>query len=388
MRILVCGNMANDGYSVVKELRKMNYDADLAINKTDFGMSFPEWEDADLKDPIDPYYVHGDEVKKHWEPPSWIRYFDFLNTVPRKKLRFQKTRARIGLIRMMREYDIVEAHVPYSIYAQLTGVPFVPYDAGWIRYFPHEHGLRARLARRAHEKAPAIILTNPDTYDLFEKEPYIDKNKLHFSPFAIDSEKYKTVDAHDIRETYLRPDEDFLMFAPSRHVWPEKGNDKMIRAYARFLKDYPHARFLMVDWSVDAAKSKALAQSLGIYHKIDWMGPVPKNQLIRYYGAADVVLDQFTLGSWGTSTPEAMSCSKPVIMYYNREHIMRAFGCYPPILNSFTEDEIYQNMLDMARNPDRKLQVGAQSRSWVQETHDGRKVALRHIEVLEKFVRK
>lgn len=94
MRILVCGNMANDGYNVVKELRRMNYDADLAINKTDFAMAFPEWEDADLKGAIDPYNIKADEIRQDFRPPSWIKYFDFLNNTPRKKLRFQKTRAR------------------------------------------------------------------------------------------------------------------------------------------------------------------------------------------------------------------------------------------------------------------------------------------------------
>jgi glycosyltransferase involved in cell wall biosynthesis len=380
--------MANDGYNVVKELRRMNIDADLAINKTDFAMAFPEWEDATLKGPINPYDIKADEIRQDFHPPEWIKYFDFLNNTPRKKLRFQKTRARIGLLKLMREYDVIEAQVPYSIYAQFSGVPFVPYDAGWIRYFPHESGLRAKLAKRAHKNAPGIILTNPDTYALFEKEPYIDQNKLHFSPFAVDHEKYKPVDGHDIRETHLRCGEDFLLFAPSRHVWPEKGNDKMIRAYARFLKVYPNARFLMVDWTVDVHKSKALAQSLGIYHKIDWMAPVPKGELIRYYGAADIVLDQFIVGSWGTSTPEAMSCAKPVIMYYNPKHIMRAFGQLPPILNSFTEDEIYGNMVAMAQSPDKKEQVGNASRRWIQETHDGKKVALRHVEILEKCIRK
>lgn len=388
MRILVCGNMANDGYNVVKELRRMNYDVDLAINKTDFGMAFPEWEDAEISGMIDAYNTHGDEIKRHWEPPSWIKYFDFLDRSPLKKFRFKKTKARIGLIRLMRQYDVIEAQVPYSIYAQFSGVPFVPYDAGWIRYFPHERGLRSTLAKRAHKIAPGIIFTNPDTYSLFEKETYIDKSKLHFAPFAIDFTKYRPVDGHDIRETYLRHGEDFLLFEPSRHVWAEKGNDKMIRAYARFLKVYPRARFLMVDWGDDVHKSKALAQFLGIYHRIEWMAPVPKNQLIRYYGAADVVLDQFIVGSWGTSTPEAMSCGKPVIMYYKDAHIMQTFGYRPPILNSFTEDEIYNSMVDMAVNPDRKLALGDASRRWIQETHDAQKVALRHVEILAKYARR
>ena len=53
-------------------------------------------------------------------------------------------------------------------------------------------------------------------------------------------------------------------------------------------------------------------------------------------------MDQFVLGSWGTSTPEAMSCGKPVLMFYKKEFILRAFGEEPPILNSFSEEDIFK----------------------------------------------
>ena len=55
MRALILGNMANDGYAVAKQLRKMNADVDLAINISDFGMALPEWEDGIFNDNADPY---------------------------------------------------------------------------------------------------------------------------------------------------------------------------------------------------------------------------------------------------------------------------------------------------------------------------------------------
>ncbi len=66
--------------------------------------------------------------------------------------------------------------------------------------------------------------------------------------------------------------------------------------------------------------------------------------MIQYYKIADIVLDQFVLGSWGTSTREkaAMSCGKPVLMFYKKEYILRAFGEEPPILNSFSEEDIFK----------------------------------------------
>jgi glycosyltransferase involved in cell wall biosynthesis len=286
---------------------------------------------------------------------------------------------------MMREYDVVETHVPFSIYSQFCGVPYVAYDAGWIRYFPYRRDIRDRLARRGYRKAKSIIITNPDTFEISDSLPYLDKKKIFFSPFAIDTEKYRPMNAKELRSMYAKEGET-LLFSPSRQIWKEKGNDKMIRAFARFAKQVPASKFIMVAWSDDEQNSKSLAQSLGISDKIIWIKPVPKNQLILYYNAADIILDQFVLGSWGTSTPEAMACGKPVLMFYKKDYIMRAFGKEPPILSSISDDDIYSNLLKIAKDPELAVDMGSKSREWIIETHSSRVVALRHLEILQKSV--
>ena len=93
-------------------------------------------------------------------------------------------------------------------------------------------------------------------------------------------------------------------------------------------------------------------------------------------------MDQFVVGSWGTTTPEAMSCGKPVLMFYKKNYILRAFGEEPPILNSFTEEEIYSNLIKLAKDADFRKDLGKKSREWVIKTHSPRIVALKHLEVL------
>ena len=385
MRILILGNMANDGYAVAKELRKMNHEVDLAVNISDFGMALPEWEDANVAAGTDPYCMDGNAAMKTWTPPSWIRYFDFMNRVPRKKYMVGKIKSRINLLRMMREYDIVETHVPFAIYSQFSGTPYVVYDAGWLRYFPYGNNIRDKLARRGYSKARSIIMTNPDTFEISDNLKYLNQEKIFFSPFAIDPEKYKPKDAQELRAKYANEDE-ILLFSPARQIWDEKGNDKMIRAFARFANEIPKSKFIMVAWSIDEKNSKNLVHSLGIQDKIIWITPVPKNMLIQYYNAADIVLDQFVLGSWGTSTPEAMACEKPVLMFYKKNYIMRAFGEEPPILNSFNENEIYSNLVKIARNREFANELGKRSREWIIRTHSSRVVALRHLEILQNAV--
>lgn len=377
--------MANDGYAVAKELRRMNVDVDLAINSSDFGMALPEWEDGNISGNIDPYTIHRNEIRNTWDPPVWIRYFDFLNRLPRKKHVIAKIKSRINVIKMMREYDVVEAHVPWAIYSQFSGIPYVVYDAGWIRYFPYGRDIRDKLARRGYSKAKAVIITNPDTFEISDTLSYLHKDKIHFSPFAVDSNKYMPLDMKELRAKYAK-DNDILLFSPSRQIWKEKGNDKMLRAFSKFAKVFPNSKFIMVDWSVDEENSKNLANSLGISPNIIWIKPVPKNQLIQYYNIADIILDQFVLGSWGTSTPEAMSCGKPVLMFYKKNYILRAFGEEPPILNSFTEEDIYSNLVKLAKDKDFRNEMGKKSREWIIKTHSPRVVALKHLEILNSAV--
>ena len=384
MRILILGNLANDGYAVAKELRKMNEDVDLAVNISEFAMGLPEWEDADLPG-VDPYSFDENTIRKSWDPPEWIHYFDFMNDVSWKIHVVAKINSRIGVMRMIREYDIVEAHAPFSIYAQFSGIPYVSYDAGWIRHFPYGAEIRDKLARRGYRKARNIIITNPDTFEISDKLTYFNQQNVVFTPFAIDPDKYRPLDSSGLRAKYANEDE-ILLFSPSRQSWREKGNDKMIRAFARFVNRVPKSKFIIVSWSADEQYSKALANTLGLSDKIIWIKPVHKNQLIQYYNAADVVLDQFVLGSWGTSTPEAMACGKPVITFYKRNYILRAFGEEPPILNSFTEDDIYSNLLKLAHSPEFVTDIGRKSREWIIKTHSSRVVALRHLAILQKAV--
>jgi len=386
MKILILGNMANDGYSVAKQLRKMNVDVDLAINISDFGMALPEWEDGNFSNGVNPYMLNRKDLENAWSAPKWIKYFDFKNKVPKTVHLIAKLEARINLIKLIREYDVVEAHNPYSIYTQFSGIPYVTYEAGWIRYFPFKGGIKNRLARRGYKKAKKVIMTNPDTFEISDNLSYIKKDKVCFIPFAIDPEKYKPINSNELRSQYVKNSDQVLLFCPARQKWKEKGNDKIIRAYSKFTKDFPNSKFIMVEWSEDEENSKKLVNSLGLSEHVVWIKPVPKNRLIEFYNAADIVLDQFVLGSWGTSTPEAMSCGKPVLMFYKKEFIMRAFGEEPPILNSFTEDEICSNLIKLVKNPEFRNEIGQKSREWVEKTHSPQKVAEEHLKVLKSVL--
>ena len=387
MRILILGNTANSGYPIAKELRKMNYDVDLALNLSDSVFCFPHWEEGNIENDSDPIKLDPLEILNCWNSPDWIRYFDTYSKVPRKKLLLKKFGSRINLLKIAREYDFVESHFPHQVYLQFSGVPYVTFDTGWMRYVPSGNKFLDRLIRRGYKKSKAIILTNPDTYEIVDNLSYLDKEKIHFAPFSIDPEKYKPSDHRKLREQFVK-DGELLLFSPTRQEWDVKGNDKMIKAYAKFVKKFPNSKFVIVSWSVDKERSKSLVDDLGISNNVIWITPVHKNKLIEYYNASDIVLEQFLIGSWGAGTLEAMSCGKPVLMFYNKNLILRAFGEEPPILNSFNEDEIYSNLVMLADDPKIRKDIGQKSRDWIIKTHSPNIVARRHLEIILNTIRR
>jgi len=385
MRILILGNMANDGYSVAKAMRKLGISAELGINISDFGMALPEWEDASA-DGLDPYdLIHN---RFNWQPPEWIIYFDFRNRDRLQSAFVEKVGARIGLWKLARGYDVIEAGQPYSLYAQFFGRPYCVYDAGWIRYLPDGKGVRMRLARRAYSRANRIMFTNPDTLRIFESAHWIRIDRLRFTPFAIDPEKYRPFSDSEIRELRKKDPAEIRLFSPARQIWHEKGNDLLIRAFEEFSRAGHHARITLVDWGPDAERSKTYARDLGIASKIDWIKPVTKNRLIQLYNTADVVLDQFVLGSWGTAAPEAMSCGRPLLMFIDKIYIARCFASLPPLLNCRTSTDILNNLTLLFEDDRFRRSYGERLREWVIQTHHPEAVAKTHCTILEEALTK
>jgi glycosyltransferase involved in cell wall biosynthesis len=108
-----------------------------------------------------------------------------------------------------------------------------------------------------------------------------------------------------------------------------------------------------------------------------------KLRLLEHYRAADVVLDQFheAVGTFGTVTAEALSCAKPVIMYYNPAVHEWCLPEPPPIESALTEDEIEQRLTTLANDPERRRRVGEASRAWIVKWHGWQRCAGDHLEM-------
>jgi glycosyltransferase involved in cell wall biosynthesis len=125
---------------------------------------------------------------------------------------------------------------------------------------------------------------------------------------------------------------------------------------------------------VDREPAQALARELGITDRVRFLpNAFSKRRLLRHYRAADVVLDQFAIGSYGSSALEAMSTARPLFIHLDASRFARVFGT-PPVVNTRTPDEIERQLTALASDPAARTRIGAEQRAWV-IAHQGAQLA-------------
>lgn len=92
------------------------------------------------------------------------------------------------------------------------------------------------------------------------------------------------------------------------------------------------------------------------------------------YGSADVVLDQFRVGSYGVAACEAMATGRVVVGHLTdvvREAVREATGVACPIVEA-TPDTLEAVLRELAEEPERRVRIGEAGKAFVEQVHDGR----------------
>ncbi|WP_147436199.1 glycosyltransferase [Mycetocola manganoxydans] len=101
---------------------------------------------------------------------------------------------------------------------------------------------------------------------------------------------------------------------------------------------------------------------------------VPAAQMPDVYHSADIVLDQFRIGSFGVAACEAMAAGRIVVGHVTaqaREYVEAQTGLELPIVEA-TPDSIEAVIRDICARPDHFRPNGARGRAYVESVHDGR----------------
>jgi len=261
-----------------------------------------------------------------------------------------------------KEFDLIHAYVELPIFAYLSRRTFIANTQGSdFRELAFSNSVRGFLLRRSYRKAKVVLFFQPDHLPLFKKLNL--KNGI-FIPPSWDT-------------SFFKPDEssrnefgdNFIIFHPANLEWRLKGNDILIKGFAKFVKDKPNSILIIVVRGIDSKKTHDLIKKLAIEENVKFIpGPLNSTDLLRYYNSVDVVADQFALGALGSIGWETFSCAKPLLAYINEEQYNQVYGESPPMANASTPSMVSQQLHKLLDKNFRK-ELGRKSRSWIIKHH-------------------
>jgi hypothetical protein len=194
---------------------------------------------------------------------------------------------------------------------------------------------------------------------------------------------------------------DFVIFSPTRHVWKtnpyplpdfkenggSKRNDKLIKAYARFLSEtsFRSPMLILFEYGQDVEESKLLIESLKIEQYCKWVSILPRKVVTQGMKRSHIVADQFRVGMCSTSagvTNEALSLGIPVVTNTDRA-IFNPEDPYfnAPILEALEEQDIYEVLKDYEGRPVYYQELGRKGQAWFDDNL-GIGLAKKYLEIL------
>ncbi|MFB3134014.1 MAG: glycosyltransferase family 4 protein, partial [Rhodothermales bacterium] len=124
------------------------------------------------------------------------------------------------------------------------------------------------------------------------------------------------MDVQDLRDE-LGLNHQKVVLTISRLV-PRKGIDTVLRALPQVAHQIPDVRYLIGGSGPDRDRLEALSRELHLSDRVQFLGNIPKEDLLRYYNACDVFVmpsreDRPHVEGFGIAFLEANACGKPVI---------------------------------------------------------------------------
>lgn len=420
MEIAFYGGLANNAYVAARAVSGLGHDIVFIRDEGDcFPFSQPVWEDFSFTLPYDEIYGRqwsvsewkNFENKIGWCPPCWLiePVGDVSDTASRGAFSFRNAILWPFLRRNTHRQKALEAFrkcdflfvcgVDAEILAWGSGVPYVIWPHGGdIRFasglVPFDgRGVRAVLSyvlRRiylalSYKGASWIGTHDPKGISAgLGNIPY----PLEFFPLPMparlrsssQAERHSSLRARMREIGVLLPDADLYLFVPSRISFFWKKTDLLLAAIKR-LSGGKKCHFIFSGWGEDY---KAVKDSLPKERATFLPFALSKPVLFDIFRSTDVVIDQFSLGTYGTSAIEAMSCGVPVMMFIDNQAFYKKGWEPPPVINACTEEEIFQSLDGIASGRIDLERVGEDLFSWFSRTHQDIHVVPKFIERIEK----
>ena len=379
-RYAFVGNLANCNYMRASVLARKGLPIDLFLHPGDHSlMSQPFWEDfnGEIKDLSDkpseaalnaplPKGVFRLPIDENWSARLSSPEFDFVDPIDvRDTPEFMPF---LPLFSALQSYDAIALTQTFA-FGPLTKRPYLISPSGGDMWFDPSRGDNlGRITIRALREAYAIMVSNPIT--LAHARRYRLVNCVYM-PFFIDEERYHPGDEHEVREEWqMRSGGSFFVLTSMRIDDKWKGAGIALEGFARLARQAPEARLVILGWGVDKEAFMNRVQGLDISDRVILLPIVGKKLLARYLRAADVLIEQFVLGYYGSSALEAMASGLPVVMRVEKSQYdaLKPGGC-PPVLGAADAQSVADKLKILRDSPTRRKNLSEATRQWFLNTH-------------------
>ncbi len=426
MKIHLYGNVLNNSYNLTVFLRRLGYEAILFLDDSSPNpQDYPWWEDTKLN---------------HESLPNWIRYY---------KLEFNpyfNSKIQRQFLNDFSKGDIALVCGWGPIVAYKAKIPFIFYSYGDdLNLADIKFQLRTFMYKLIHFERPngillttkfgifqAFALRNYAKYILIAmgyqlnhiKNMKLNKKMIKYR-LIWDVQKYNVTDSTEMLNKYSKYD--LVYFMISRHNWSSKwkiskGNDKFLKAFARFYHEQkPNVKLLLVEKGWDIKRSKTLVSELRIESICEWLPEMNKDKIRDILSINNlVVIDQFWHDKWfdvyredlksevlkrflqgdkkspseelkncnlsiigfGSGSIEALCAGKPLITTFFDHQFYN--GTEPPIFSAFSEEEIYNQLIKVKNlNNSEKVNLSNRCKQFVAEYHGWEK----NIKIIEDLIK-
>jgi len=351
MKILQAGNLTNLGYVTTRELRKNDIDSELIMEANPKKTSDPKLFDQNLDDNY----------------PNWIKFYDRTKSGWKRKI-----------IKTMRDkkYDIIHSYTELIIFSYLSRRHYIANPTGSdLRELAFSNSIRGILLRRALHKAKVVIAASPEVLDLLSK---LKVKSGIFLPVLMDLELFKPNEFHSKSDK-------LIIFHPSNLDWKSKGNNNIVKGFAKFVKEQPNSQLLIVDRGINSKKTHELVMKLSLEKNVDFIkGPLDFSEMIKYYDKSDVIADQFIIGEFGGIGRESLCMGKPVLGFYDINNYKKIFGEPPPVINAQSPNEISEQLHFLSDQSIRE-KLGKKGREWASKYHSS-KINIKKLKIIYESV--
>ncbi|MES2417271.1 MAG: glycosyltransferase [Bacteroidota bacterium] len=406
MKVHVYGNVLNLGFISVKMLRSKGVDAILFLDdSSSLEQDYPWWDDTSIdKDNL----------------PEWIKYYKtfpfylFPNKETNKMIQ-DFSKCDVAFVSCYGPMLAMKAKLPFVFISAGSDLNMIDLMYDFKRVLFTSASLKSKikktikiltyspLQKRAIVKHANKVISGAG----YQYKNFIEKNGILHKTLKLnmpkDIKNYAAAFDEELNEKYKKYKVVYFML--SRHTWVSvwnnyKGNDKFIKAFARFVKEYnPNVLFICSTKGIDSEKSMKLVKDLDIEQYIEWVDDMPKHNLKRYQSLPNMVMvDNFWHDKWQIQFPgdkekpkigfgfgsiESMASKRPLITaftdheFYGNEN--------PPIFNAFTIDEIYDAIVQSYKMENSELlEMGERGYDFIEKWYDNESPENKILEVIEQ----